>query len=195
MVKGYMLTSKNVHLSDSSLTALRAAKPYSIPDIQTRDLYVLKAYENLRPFLPLALSSKVSALKLASTLLASPQPTPVQTYTLKAFLRAHPSLPLLDTVLTTTPGIEPFREEITLYAESCTLRDYHSLVTLLVYRCAHPSQESNVRYVEYLIVKLYRAGFSLPALSLYCDLALHMLDNQYFDRFRELVELELASHH
>ena len=100
---------------------------------------------------------------------------------------------LWDTILTTTPIIQPYSEELALYAERCSLKDYHALVTVLIKRCAHPSQERNVAYLEYLVLKLYRAGHVVPALSLYCNLALHMLDNQYFDRFRELVELELAS--
>jgi hypothetical protein len=51
-----------------------------------------------------------------------------------------------------------------------------------------------------LIVRLYRLGSDsknqtiiLNSLSLYCDLGLTLLDNRYFDRFRELSELEIAT--
>ena len=33
----------------------------------------------------------------------------------------------------------------------------------------------------------------MNALSLYCDLCLSLLDNKYFDRLKELAELEIAT--
>lgn len=59
---------------------------------------------------------------------------------------------------------------------------------------------ANTKYVEYLIVKLYRHSqngikpLTLISLSLYLDLSLSLLDNHYFDKLRELIELELSIH-
>ena len=66
---------------------------------------------------------------------------------------------------------------------------------------AKPSLKRNIKYIEYLIVKLYqsvddlsplRKTVGLVTLSLYCDLGLTLLDNKYFNSFRELAELELS---
>ncbi len=64
----------------------------------------------------------------------------------------------------------------------------------LIHSAAKPSLKRNIKFIEYLIVKLYQSNksVSLTSLSLYCDLSLELLDNKYFDRFKELAELQIS---
>lgn len=82
---------------------------------------------------------------------------------------------------------------------TANLEQYSSLVQLLIKTSAKASLKANNKFIEYLIVKLYQAAQGnkqviLTSLSLYCDLSLTLLDNRYFDRLKELVELEMALH-
>lgn len=90
--------------------------------------------------------------------------------------------------------------ELNSFLSHATLADYSNLVTVLMHTSAKASLKRNIKYIEYLIIKLYRLGSDsrnqaiiLNSLSLYCDFCLTLLDNKYFDRFRELAELEIAT--
>jgi hypothetical protein len=90
--------------------------------------------------------------------------------------------------------------ELNNFLSRASLNDYSQLVTVLMKTSAKASLKRNIKYIEYLIIRLYRLGSEsknqsiiLNSLSLYCDLCLALLDNKYFDRFRELSELEIAT--
>ena len=81
------------------------------------------------------------------------------------------------------------------------MQEYYNMTKILIRTSAKPSLKRNIKYIEYLIVKLYQTGdklgpqrkqVSLVSLSLYAELSLTLLNNKYFDRFRELAELELS---
>lgn len=96
------------------------------------------------------------------------------------------------------PNLSVLYPELSSILAQTTLEQYHAFLKILIETSAKPSLRRNIKYLEYLIVKLYKSAptkpVSLTALSLYCDLSLKLLDNKYFDRFKELSELEMSKH-
>ena len=204
-----LLTKRSI--SESSLSS----ESTNLKDLQWRDL---QKYEYLRELVPLAMALKIRDpkiyVKLVNSFVASPSPSSMQTFTIQVILSQTIDTPeiflqSLDAFLKhlNQPILTLIKHEILAFVERSSIDSYISLVKILIQRAALSNLKSNIKFIEYLIIKLYKAQelckdskeqrgiISLASLSLYCDLSLHLLDNTYFDRFRELAELQMALPH
>jgi hypothetical protein len=121
------------------------------------------------------------------TLVASPKPSLFSEITGIALLnKSVEEFPLLlDAFLgqQNDPSLVRLQGVILRYLGQASLNQFHELLQILISKAAIPSSKKNLKFIEYLIVKLYRAKSSaqspqaaqklaLVSLSLYCDFSL-----------------------
>ena len=132
------------------------------------DATELLSYSHLNQFMPIIKlitdSDESNYMPVARVMMAKPFPNRIDIYTLQFALSQKISpqtfIKICESVLSkqSSPNLSDIMIELNAFFARASLNDYSQLVKVLMKTSAKASLKRNIKYIEYLIIKLYRLG-------------------------------------